>query len=733
MEPFVHLPEYPFAICQKCKVGFITSEVANHLKRKHGNISQKERQRIKQAVATCEGVAKDQAELQGWILPPPTISPNPYIKPPQEDGLGCDDCPYVVRDIQQMQKHHREQHGWVNHQKRGGRHRAQQEQPPVPWRRGVCCQQICHWGHGKRWFEVGRHSGVEGGTTRAKRPQEEEAGEADELQSRAEFLNKIQQEDREQFESEANARIQAANDKWEAERWLNRCGWPRYLEGVERDELRALLQPIGDDEPVLQRMWEIFERVLDEAYTATSRCFPGAAELFEIERREASITTDKPFQGLMEPDSWERYKAWWKTLMSIWKRLESWHDGREGSRSDNNSNHSDDSSNDSSDDSSDDSSGDDVVSGVGRSNHGSTRGQRPSYRMTIRQEELWKAFDRGVTQVVNGTDRDGQYTADRLQRDCLDVVVQFLDHPFKNGNHYESIIIGALAIMGFDREGGGWVPAINYTPIYSAVIKVARYLVLYQSMLERDRQKAQLRQWMGERQAEEEAEGLFRIVRDKVQRFMTRIPEGAGVDPTPMNWIINTRTYGKQIRYTTPGTERIDWRGDQIIHGQVRITMGEISDMLHSLTIEARRTLVRLAIGKIEPKRTPVQSTVGDIEGGGDEEEDDIALPRIPWSKMEDRHGESALGHSFIKDEENQSWITAGEGWTRQQIISSSARYNAWISKPSPDEEAGEACPYKERAVRAYSQMVEQFRAQMFVLMHMLGGQPARSTEILGL
>ncbi|RKK15372.1 hypothetical protein BFJ65_g11907 [Fusarium oxysporum f. sp. cepae] len=71
-------------------------------------------------------------------------------------------------------------------------------------------------------------------------------------------------------------------------------------------------------------------------------------------------------------------------------------------------------------------------------------------------------------------------------------------------------------------------------------------------MLERDRQKAQLRQWMGERQAEEEAEGLFRIVRDKVQRFMTRIPEGAGVDPTPMNWIINTRTYGKQIRYTTP-------------------------------------------------------------------------------------------------------------------------------------------------------------------------------------
>ncbi|KAG6990658.1 hypothetical protein FocnCong_v019731 [Fusarium oxysporum f. sp. conglutinans] len=320
-----------------------------------------------------------------------------------------------------MQEHCRIRHGWVNDWKKGGdvRYRAQQARQPCPWRTGVQCQQVCHWGHGKRWFEVGRHSGIEK-ETRARRPHQEEVEEGGELKSRAEFLNKIQQEDRDQFESEANARIQAASDKWEAERWLNRCGWPRYLEGVERDEIRALLQPIGDDEPVLQPLL--------------------------------------------------------RNINNIWKRLESWHDGREGGRSDNNSNHSDDSSNESSDDSSDDSSGY-GVSETDRSDHSSARGQRPSYRMTIRQEELWQAFDKGVTQVVNGTDRDSQYTPERLQRDCLDVVVQFLDHPFKNGDHYESIVIGALAIMGFDREGGGWVPAINYTPIYSAVIKVARYLV----------------------------------------------------------------------------------------------------------------------------------------------------------------------------------------------------------------------------------------------------------------
>jgi hypothetical protein len=67
---------------------------------------------------------------------------------------------------------------------------------------------------------------------------------------------------------------------------------------------------------------------------------------------------------------------------------------------------------------------------------------------------------------------------------------------------------------------------------------------------------------------------LFRIVRRKVRRFITRISGEEDVEPTPMNWIINTRTYGMRIQYMTPGSETIDWRGDQIIHrGRVRLSM----------------------------------------------------------------------------------------------------------------------------------------------------------------
>lgn len=50
-------------------------------------------------------------------------------------------------------------------------------------------------------------------------------------------------------------------------------------------------------------MWEIFEYVLDNAYVATSYYSPGTAELFEIERKEVTVTPNKPFEGIIEPDA----------------------------------------------------------------------------------------------------------------------------------------------------------------------------------------------------------------------------------------------------------------------------------------------------------------------------------------------------------------------------------------------------------------------------------------------
>lgn len=495
----------------------MADEVFSHLKAQHTPITTSEAKRACEIVQAIPGIIRNQTALRKWTVPPPTTAPIPLIAPPEGDGLACQRCPYVARQIFSIQEHCRKENGWINERRRGRcTKKWAAKERSVPWRTGVRCQRFFRSRVASGWFEVGRGTQADG-----------EAGrEAEEVDRVAEFLNRIHREDEEAFESEAKATIRDIDDKWEAERWLNRVGWPRHLEKVDKDKLRGAMQPIGEDEPELQQMWTIFERVLDRAYTAAVSCSPGTAELYEVERKEIYVTPDTPFNGKMETGSWSKYKEKWRTLLCIWQRVESWEDDK-----------------------------------------------RPPYRMTIKQPEMWNGFSKGVKQVILGSDTTGRYTEDRLERMCLGVVIGLLDHPLRSGNHYESIIISGLAVIGLE-DRGGWVKVTEYTPIYSAVIKVAKYLVLYQSMLERQDEITRLWQTMDKKQADESATGLFRIVRDKVRRFMTRISDEKDAEPTPMNWIINTRTYELKIRFMTPGDESIDWRGDQIVHGRVRLGMG---------------------------------------------------------------------------------------------------------------------------------------------------------------
>ncbi|TVY64128.1 hypothetical protein Focb16_v014221 [Fusarium oxysporum f. sp. cubense] len=673
MEPFVYLPEFPVIICKSCQFACVAKEADSHLRVQH-SMPAAERHIIIQAIQAIPDMIQDQAGLQAFPFPPPTTKPIPFIAPPRKDGIACDKCPYIIRTIKDIQKHCINKHRWVNDRGRGRCSKdVEARERQVPWRTGVYCQRFFPGRAASRWFEVNRGCEEEGA-----RVQQQGADARSVTDRKAAFLTHMHREDEEAFEQEAKARlIQDGDDKWEASKWLGRTGWPRHLEGIDQGELKALMRAIGDDEPELQQMWRVFNTVLDEAYAATERCYPGTAELFEIARKEVSSETPTmPFQGKMEVNAWTKYKDKWRILLCIWVRVEFWDEE-----------------------------------------------DRPKYRMTIGQRKAFELFSRAIHETITGADVVGRWTEDRVRRSCLDMVIEFLDHRFRNGDHYRSIIISALAIMGLADGGGdmdmvsGWLTAMDYTPTYSAVIKVARYLVLYQSILERSDQVGRLQQVMSEEEADEKAEGLFRIVRRKVRGFMTRTSGEEDAEPTPMNWIINTRTYGLRIRYTTPGSETIDWRGDQIIHGRIRIRMGEIADMLHNLVGRARETLSRLTM----------------TEGGGAGEFTARgALPVIPWSQIEDQHGESMIDHSFLRNAGNAGWLAAGNDWVIKMIISRPDKWAEWMVEGAENNEYREH-PYRGAAIRQYARDVEQFRGEIFMLMHMLGGQPARSTEILGL
>jgi hypothetical protein len=87
---------------------------------------------------------------------------------------------------------------------------------------------------------------------------------------------------------------------------------------------------------------------------------------------------------------------------------------------------------------------------------------RPPYKLTERQGDLWDAFEKAAEKTVEGLAREEGLTDKKMERLCLDMLVGMLDQQFKE-SHYDSIVLSALAIMGI-AEDGGWVEPTKPSP-----------------------------------------------------------------------------------------------------------------------------------------------------------------------------------------------------------------------------------------------------------------------------
>jgi len=88
----------------------------------------------------------------------------------------------------------------------------------------------------------------------------------------------------------------------------------------------------------------------------------------------------------------------------------------------------------------------------------------------------------GIADTTSRADRLSRKA--KLNRLYLNIIVVMFNYPYKL-TQYKCGIISGLAVMGICKDGG-WESPKNYTPIYSAVIKVAWVLVVYQSVLKRE-------------------------------------------------------------------------------------------------------------------------------------------------------------------------------------------------------------------------------------------------------
>ncbi|PNP44458.1 hypothetical protein TGAMA5MH_03804 [Trichoderma gamsii] len=211
--------------------------------------------------------------------------------------------------------------------------------------------------------------------------------------------------------------------------------------------------------------------------------------MFEMNRREVSVQAKRPFEPRMEEDSWARYKGVMCKIICIIYRTKQ-----------------------------------------------RPREERPPYAMTSAQKRYWKGFVKACSQYQalqkdhqamlaaeedceergesSASDSDGSSSTgedvynrihDRIKENqescrdmCARLIIAMLDHSL--GDHqYDSVLISTLAVMGV-RDDGGWHSALDYTPVLSAVIKVARIVVLYDVYTDR---QAEIRTIMREKNMRE--------------------------------------------------------------------------------------------------------------------------------------------------------------------------------------------------------------------------------------
>jgi len=667
IDPFIASGDIPFIICRLCKCVVFPLEVYTHLQRQH-KVSPKSRRDIEARVKQLPNIIQNRQELGDWVPPAPGNNAIAELKPPINDGFACDSCGYVVSTINAIQVHFRVHHDWVSSWKKGGDVvRRSRQSREVPWRIGVQCQHLGQSRSGNRWFEVERG--------REPEPVDRMSAQA-EADKRIKVYSKVEAEM--SFTQQKNHSIMPPDGKSDVSPWLDRVGWPEHLAGQPFHHWVPFIREPGEDEPVLQRIDESLERIMDKARSVTSRAKIGHNAMCELRRKNWSEPVkDKPFDERIEPDTWVRYKREWRRV--IWV--------------------------------------------IDRTRHEEDKKRRPPHRLTPQQGSAWDEWTASAQRVSNSGREPSKAEAEEMDAAGLRMVMSIMEHPCRH-REYQSALLSALAIRGIDESGTSWLLPLNYTTVYAAIIKVARFIVALDAYTQWTAEVEAIREARGDdsdgsdsdetEMAQEKATPLRRLVRRRVDRCIAHHDtQQAKYEPGPVHWIWAAMVYGKKIRFDTPGVGMVQWRGETLTFGSVQTTKNSIADMCRILVGEAEEILHEL--------------TLTSPAGAGSNAE----LPRIPWSEIVDDQSNTKVGESFLTEERNKAWVKIGDAWIARRIEGSRQQRKAWYGRADPGDPGTN--PFRTARVKQFATQANRFRQILWVVMHILSGGPARAPEILGI
>lgn len=483
--------------------------------------------------------------------------------------------------------------------------------------------------------------------------------------------------------------------------WLRRTGWEPYLKDLSRPELLACIEepntdPDKDEEPVEAAIWSAMAGLARFSQASVVKRI-GIFVRLEAIRTEKQQTQFKPLEAYMDKASISKHTRPWQQVLMFFARTQREHNWTS-----------------------------------------------PTYRLTQRQRDAWEVLvelagrraagtddmmmddmmmdDMAIDEVDDdseddgdGDDRQGEAAAPdaegqdeppaltAIQRACLTFCIALLDHTVTR-NEYDCALVCALAVLGVKEDG--WKGPELYPPVLSSTIKVARFMVVQQALElsapfdddEFDSDSAYESE--GGSNPRRRPKGCLEFVQQMMDRFMVRGSH------SPMQWMLDLRTYGLKVHYNTTTRGHVEWMGrDELLYKDLHFTMAQFRSMVHGLQAESKRLLTEELLFCSGQAAAQV--------------------PAIPWRQLRDNPTDGRPGWNFLQDHRT-SMPVDGEKWLFERVGQDAAARERFVR---PSTRTG----IDRREVERYMDRIVEFREKLVVLMHMTAGQPARATEILSI
>ena len=113
-------------------------------------------------------------------------------------------------------------------------------------------------------------------------------------------------------------------------------------------------------------------------------------------------------------------------------------------------------------------------------------------------------------------------------------------------------------------------------------------------------------------------------------------------------------------------------------------------------------------------------------------EETATALPKIDIHQLFDNAAEMTEDWSFLQDTRNV-WEVNRERWMWDRVFKEQGIKKRFISGGMPRSRRREDMVWNERGIEDWFRAVRRFKEELFVLVHLTGGAPARGTEIISI